>query len=553
MPFNYLEIFNNETFYRQKLTKNLSLFTSIFENYITILEELKKIKFSREHEESKTNAYQSFINNLNLINPTFSNSFGKEDSATLKINCTNLNKSIEHETYRNLTEVEEEFPENSNFKTNNTRCELKSKSKNHLFNQLNTNQIHSGAGTKGFSNNIFKKVSTNLVKSISRRPSTLQNNITFCNYGLFKSKQGNSYGLENSLAFANNINNSNANYNFVCSYCNNVNSINYINNSNNVNNNGNNLNSSQIIPPFKLMNNTNLNTNSEVMNTETLNYKSNSPIKKTLSADLFSKIDSTEKKNFFTKDSNGNQNFFNEIHLLKNIEKSPDKDLIANLKHSVIFHSNKPNFVDLNQINSINNTPVGVKSFNLTSPNNLGSNVNINFNYMNANNIFYNNINHNNHYLLTSEREKPSIGCKYEILRQSVLSNSSNRKINEDCFYFSEFKILRKESLLYRSFFDSMTNEISNFKFYEKNKEEALDKFYDENRVIFEKEVTCFWKALKVYKEIFVDQIKIKENKINEMSKVFDDMVIGENSILMGNNLNLFGGNKDNFQINKFF
>ena len=58
-------------------------------------------------------------------------------------------------------------------------------------------------------------------------------------------------------------------------------------------------------------------------------------------------------------------------------------------------------------------------------------------------------------------------------------------------------------------------------------------KFYEENKIIFEKEVSCFWKALKVYKEIFTDSINIKENKISEMSKVFDEMVKGENSVLL--------------------
>jgi len=496
---------------------------------------LKKIKFRRENEESKINAYKSFILNINELNPTFRNTFGREDS-TLNNNNHNEYHINENEMNNILTEVEEELSDKNCFRICREKTEEYIKSNNFQ-------TVSRIGGT--LSKDKTKRIRNNLVKSISKNSSSLKNNVTFCNYdGFVNSKYCNSFGMENSLLSAKN---KNSNCSFVCKYCNNINIPHPFYNININNNYNNNQNSSQSTPPFKLINNTYADTQTENYNSETHNFKLKTPKKKNSSPNIYSKREIILKEDLLTKNSSSKDQFFNDYYILKNAEKSPDKDLIVNLKQSPIVNSSKVNLCDLDQINSISNTPKGINVFNLTSPNNVCTNVNLNLNYMNTNNIFYinNNSNNNNQYLLTSEREKSCIQGGYENFRHSLLSNSSNRKINDDGVCISELKILRKENLLYKNCFEAMTNEISNFKFNEKNKEEALDKFYDENRVIYEKEVTCFWKALKIYQEIFVDQIKIKENKIKEMSKVFDEMVVGENSILMGNNM--YGGKQKNF------
>ncbi len=424
----------------------------------------------------------------------------------------NLNRS--NESINDVQEVLEESIEEKNSKINkNQQINEKRKRSNKKdinFNINNFNPNYSSISVSNFSNMKNRRLSHNLVKSISRQPSSIQNNITFCNNGLIINSKFNSQGLENSMY------NNYTNNQYICQYCNCFNNLN-----NNINNN---FNNSQTIRPFKLVNN--VNSTSEILNTD--NYvnchtrnKSSSPIKDISTKEFFSKKDSANKPNNFNKITN--ENLYNEICLDKNIEKSPDKELVKNLKKLSIFNSTKGKNFEGNNLASINNTPIGTNTFNLTSPNNINSN---------------NLINQNNNYLITSDIERGSMKGRYEVFRNSILSNPSNRKIKEDGINFSELKMLRKEIALYKNCFDSISNEFNNFKFNEKYKEEALEKFYDENRIIFEKEVACFWKALKVYKEIFTDQIKTKENKICEMSKIFDDMVIGENSILMSNNAN---------------
>lgn len=99
-------MFNNESLYRKKLNTNLLSFMTIFENYISILEDLKKMKYRREFDENKLYACQNLINNINQVNPTFRNSFGREDSAVIANKNININKSIEQDNYKNLEDVE---------------------------------------------------------------------------------------------------------------------------------------------------------------------------------------------------------------------------------------------------------------------------------------------------------------------------------------------------------------------------------------------------------------------------------------------------------------
>jgi len=445
------------------------------------------------------------INNIPQINPIFRTTFAPEDNQ-------NFNKS--NDFIYNYLENEEKLFESLKFKNKNCN-DLKSEENYNCLNKnedfmISQNNINYNVNSLLVVNNQqntninLLKTSKNLIKSIPKNPAALQNNITFSNYGLFMSnKLSNNQAVESSISFLNNTNTI-AN-NFICQYCNCLNNI--------INNN--NLNSSQCAPPFKLANKP---TENLISNNNNL---SNSPLKILLSGDKNYNKDSASKADINTKKYS--EIILNDII----IEKSPDKDLISNLKKSKNFKSGKVKMLDFNNINSISNASDGMNNLNITTPNNFKNNFNIN-------------------NLLTSEKEKFTMKGKYDVLRQSAISNTTNFKMNDEILCISELRILRKENLLYRNCFDAMSNELNNFKFNEKNKEEALEKFYDENRIIFEKEVTCFWKALKVYKEIFVDQIKNKENQMFEMSKVFDDMVIGENSNFFNNNLNIFNNSNMN-------
>ena len=226
-----------------------------------------------------------------------------------------------------------------------------------------------------------------------------------------------------------------------------------------------------------------------------------------------------ENLNFLNKKSSEIINFHDYEN---NLDKTPDSEYITNLRSPCVKFSNKSRF----DISNCNNTPINVQLFNVTSPN-------------------------NNNNILNSEKEKLSIRNKYEFLKQSVISNASNRKISDEGFCLVELKLIKKECELYKNCFYSLTDDFNNMKCSLKSNEENLINFYDESNKIFEKEVTCFWKALKVYKEIFTDQIKNKENKICELSKIFDEMVLGDNSVLLNNNLNFT--NNQNFPSKFFF
>jgi len=482
--------------------KNLPRFISIFEKYLNLLEDLKKIKFRREFQDSKiTSSFQPQLNKNNQINLNLRNSFEKEENFILLDHNQNLNKSID--SIKNVLENDEKsFLSSSpnNFKSNADKFKMYNSSNNEKSNQNSPNVYYNPVLTSFGSNNLTnlngnKRGSHNVVKSIPRHPSLLQSNITFCNYPfLLNSKNTNNPTLEN------NINNLYQNQ-FMCQNCKCMNYINENNNMINIQNNDQNN-----VSPFKLANSKNNENNNNKINLEKFNGD--------LSQNLLS-----DNKNISLEDSskgeNLNKNFKQEIKENMNFPNKMEMEKIINLENKNTIKIKNAKCEEINGIYfSHSNTPVGLKTVKIISPNNL-----------------------NNKNVLKSERT--SLKGRCEMYRNSIISNASNLIINDDAFYLSELNLLRKEISLYKNCFDYMTYEYNDYKFYEKIKEEALEKFYEENKVIFEKEVSCFWKALKVYKEIFIDQIKNKEQKINEMSRVFDDIVVGENSILLSNNLNL--------------
>lgn len=496
-------------------------FILIIENYLLVLDELKKTKFRRETEENKIGAYQSFINNVNYLDPFHKNSLAKEDN--LHANNTNnyngnINKSNESINYPIIEDDNsKDSPRPSQKNKGNIDNKLfLDKKESYLFSNTNVQQNHTSNASNLFTINTKKQ--SNLIKSIPKHQSTIQNNITFSNYGLFlNNRNSNSQNLDSNLIHQQEI---------ICQNCNCANIIN-LNSHPHLNPNTN------YVHPFKLGN------INDITNLESNNnlYKRTS-YSPSLDINKRNSLEFKITENYFKKEvgqivhlqKKSSENLIiNANELKKNIERSPDKDLITNLKIPISIRSNKFKVIDFNNINSVNNTPGGVNNFSLTSPNN---------------------------YLATNEKEKFSLKGRLEFLRQSIISNTSNRKISDEGLFISEFKLAKKESSLYKSCFEAISNEFKNHKFFEKSKEESLEKFYDENRVIFEKEVTSFWKALKIYKEIFTDQIKSKDNKINEMSKIFDDMIL-DNSSLLNNNFNSYNhtinqnnpSNKINFNI----
>jgi hypothetical protein len=502
-----IEILHEESEYRKKLKNNFPKFISIFEDYLIILDDLKKIKFRRENEEKENMNQTQTKKNKTLINNHNNNikTNKKNDFLIKKENIHKRRLSADSIIKVNKFDFIEETSDIENKVLFTTENELDNIQEN--INTNNNNNKNYGA----FNSLKSKKKYSNLIKSISNKKSTLQNNLTFNNYNIL---------LSNRITFSNNDNNSNRNNNhnnsdtLFCPSCNKTFKFNNIINSTKSfkeNNTGNQ------IPPFKLYNNNfneKITTETEEREREYFHNGNKSPegekIKK-----KFSPIQDGKKIELDNKNFNFNLLSFNTNNL-KQITPEKEFDINANnnINKNSINDNRKFTLGDLSNMNSFANTPnniEGLKTFNLNNSNLQGS----------------------------------SVKGKLENFRGSYISMYSNKKNyynynNEEnnSNYLNELLLIKKEYNLYKNCFDSLTNEYKNFKLFEKNKEQAILKFYEENEIIFEKEVNCFWKALKVYKEIFTDSINIKENKIFEMSKVFDEIVKGENTNFFNQGIN---------------
>lgn len=505
-----LKIFHEESEYRKKLKSNFPKFINIFEDYLHILEELKKIKFRREKEKflddkekEKSNANSKSISKERKL--TGNNS--KIRNHRRRISADSLIKVNKFDFIEETSDLENK---------------VLLTSENNIDEENSNNNYYKNISNFGSININKKKSNPNLIKSISNKKSALQTNLTFNNYNLH---------MSNRITFSNNgnANNENScnnyniptdfiNMNIICPSCNKTFKVNNNNNINSTKSFTNKENPQGNVAPFKLFNNNNNENNNNLnlhINTEEREYFNYSPEKSNkFPSNLNLESLRKESENLLSYSKNNNKN-----------PKSPEKENNNKEKEPKDSEARKYTFSELNNINSFSNTPLnnGFKTFNLNNSNLNGSNVK----------------------------------GKLENFRGSNISISSNKKNNqilpEENFYFNELVLIKKENILYKNCFDSLTNEYNNFKLFEKNKEEAILKFYDENKVIFDKEVNCFWKALKVYKEIFKDSISIKENKISEMSKVFDDMVIGENSILLSQGVNNTMNNLHTSNLNFLF
>lgn len=137
--------------------------------------------------------------------------------------------------------------------------------------------------------------------------------------------------------------------------------------------------------------------------------------------------------------------------------------------------------------------------------------------------------------------EPSNIRSKWEALRQSVISTTSNNNLkfiqDEN---FSELKLAKKETLLYKNCFNSITTDYKKLKSNCKNTEKIMNQEIENYKNLKEIEIKKFAKALEMYNQLYTQQIKVKDIKIKQLATLIDYMVDNELNYLSKNFLKHF-------------
>lgn len=213
---------------------------------------------------------------------------------------------------------------------------------------------------------------------------------------------------------------------------------------------------------------------------------------------------------------------------------------IENVSHSKVFKKPSPDLIDRNKFFNQNINLDSNKNVDLITTFN---NNNKNFNSQNQISKLVSTNNSNKIQLPFMKRnlnlnteindfEPANIRSKWEALRQSVISTTSNNnlKIIQD-ENFSELKLAKKETLLYKNCFESITTEYKKLKSSSLNTEMILNQDIDNYRDLKEVEIKKFAKALEMYNDLFSQEIKVKDLKIKQLAALIDHMVENDSGI----------------------
>lgn len=210
----------------------------------------------------------------------------------------------------------------------------------------------------------------------------------------------------------------------------------------------------------------------------------------------------------------------NKINMTPLTDSKEKQNFINNVDRIVKTESNK----NVNIITSFNN------NFNSTNKKTMINSNNKKFDLTKRNTVQNNEL---------SDFELTNLKSKWEALRQSVISTNSNN-INLRMFKdenFSELKLAKKETILYKNCFDSITTDYKKLKSNCKNVEKILNQDLENYKNLKEVEIVKFAKALEVYNDLYSQHIKIKDIKIKQLANLIDQLVEKENYSVI-NNLN---------------
>jgi CCR4-NOT transcription complex subunit 7/8 len=226
-------------------------------------------------------------------------------------------------------------------------------------------------------------------------------------------------------------------------------------------------------------------------------------------------------------ENESNKHNESDISLLDNInQKKIYKALLSDIKEKTNSPTSKLNQMEVSESNK-NVNLISAFNSNLNSQNQKPT-ANINKTKLG----FTKRISVQNHEL--SDFDITNIKSKWEAMRQSVISTNSNNnfKMLKD-ENFSELKLAKNETVLYRNCFDSITTDYKKLKSNSKNIEKILSQNFENYKNLKEAEILKFAKALEVYNDLNAQQIKIKDIKIKKLSNLIDQLVEKENYSMM--------------------
>lgn len=230
----------------------------------------------------------------------------------------------------------------------------------------------------------------------------------------------------------------------------------------------------------------------------------------------------------------------------KNVESNNDsRDFIEsdatfeNFNHEISpsikgIESNRENIQNINLESNRNMNLISNLNENLNVLNSKISNIN-NKSNKTKNPYIKRNTYQNNEF---KDLEIRNLKNHWESLKKSIISTNSNNNFNlikdEN---LSELKLAKKETLLYKNCFDSITSDFKNLNSNYKNMEKIHNQELENYKNLKEAEILKFSKALEIYNELYLQQIKIKDIKIKQLASLIDQLVENQNNSIL-NNLN---------------
>lgn len=554
------------------------------------MEELKKIKFRKEYEENQQihqqqanqnlNFYSSIIENNNNNNNNYINN---QESKVFNLNHfpnkyeSNLFSSNNNNNNNNENNCLTESSVYNN-PVNNTTGKKRIVRLSTVQPQTNYNQMLMQPNNMRFRQSKIN-INNNIIKNITKRSSNVLNNLGF------------------GLAFRKSVFEPNASNPVLCQMCNNFFYTNNPGSATNPNDveikeDGNELvnislgNINNLVPEKSdekendfVNKSKDFGSNKNQVSVSNIeNSTSNKPIH---SKNVSFLLNEKKKKELITNDKNAenkdnkisktllkstNLGNYNENELNKSNKYSDQKSdneskhynesdiSFENFNHSKNLKTNstilneKPKTINSNNHNQnlISDSNKNVSTINAFNNNNMYSLTHTpkvissieNYNSNNKIQLGFrqrNTIQNNNDL---NDFEITNIKSKWEALKQSIISTNSNNnfKILKD-ENFSELKLAKKETVLYKNCFDSITTDYKKLKSSNKNFERILNQDLENYKKLKEAEIVKFAKALEMYNDLYSHQIKFKDIKINQLASLIDQLVEKENYSLI-NNLN---------------
>lgn len=573
----------------EKTSMQVDKIINVLKNYLNLLEELKELKARNDYEDKLNNVFyppganiqiisenqQSLLNNQTYSDNkdvyTYSNHGGVINTPynlpkDQRFSSNNILLPVERYTNKNLNFFN---PINTTLKKAITRMSTIQPQVD--YNQLQMQPLAAQQVPTGYRHS---KLNTNIIKNITKKSSLVLNTLGF--------------GIKKQLY--DNISNNNPSPN-SCPYCNSSNQnpckpfeigtaeescekpgIKYVNDYN-INNNSNNNNNPAAA---KTIDKNHLHLNNFNLGLQTNKGISNKSVDKELlitnssaNTNTFNITNNHSKNVSFnlpgnseaTNNNNNNKNYYNTNTCDIANSKNPNVKLkeytsnITRANYNNFLASENKKIKDESKLESDcsldlqkNYTPDNYNK-DAKNPNNLNtrktsdakqlSNSNGNSNSNNPSKFGF-----KKYSTLAkveyNEMEIANIKSKWEALKQSVISTTSNNLRTLKDENLTELKYAKNEAILYKSYFENISENHKNLKKSYENLTKIKTQESETFKAVKESEILKFARALEIYHELYNEQLIIKDFKISQLSTLVDCLAenINNANLSVENNYN---------------